>query len=186
MKEEPADEDLMLRYRDGDADAFEQLYLRHKGGLYRYLLCQCHDTGMAEELFQDVWMKVIDARSRYEIRAKFTTWLYQMARNRMIDHYRRQSGSGMRRDIPDSNMESVAGNYHDQPQQQAEMHEQIEVLAQLIDALPEEQREAFILREEAGMSVADIAGVTGVNAETAKSRLRYAVDKLRQGLSRGN
>ena len=83
------DEELMNRYRDGDAHAFEVLYTRHKGPLYRYLLRQCGAAALAEELFQDVWMKLIRARERYETRAKFTTYLYHLAHNRLIDHYRR-------------------------------------------------------------------------------------------------
>lgn len=181
-----SDEDLMLRYRDGDGGAFESLYLRHKGGIYRYFLRQCRDTATAEELFQDVWMKVIGARARYTVRAKFTTWLYQMARNRLIDYYRRQAGGGYRREDCPMDPEMPAAGLHDQPQQQAEMHEQVKMLTQLIDALPAEQREAFILKEESGMNIAAIAEVTGVNAETVKSRLRYAVKKLRQGLDCGN
>ena len=82
------DEELMNRYRDGDAHAFEVLYTRHKGPLYRYLLRQCGAAALAEELFQDVWMKLIRARERYEARAKFTTYLYHLAHNRLIDHYR--------------------------------------------------------------------------------------------------
>ena len=83
------DEELMSRYRFGDAGAFEVLYKRHKGPLYRYLLRQCGAAAQAEELFQDVWFKVIRARERYEARAKFTTYLYHLAHNRLIDHYRR-------------------------------------------------------------------------------------------------
>lgn len=180
MQEEPADEDLMLRYRDGDMEAFETLYFRHKGGVYRYLLRQCRDAGTAEELFQDVWMKVIGARARYTVRSKFTTWLYQVARNRLIDHYRRQSN---RDEIP-LPADTPASNNYDLPQHQAELHQQLSRLIQLIDALPAEQREAFILKEESGMSIDEIADITGVNTETAKSRLRYAVNKLRQGLDR--
>ena len=79
----------MLCYRDGDAGAFDALYARHKGGLYRYLLRQCREPAAAEELFQDVWMNLIRARARYTVQAKFTTYLYRLAHNRLIDHYRK-------------------------------------------------------------------------------------------------
>src|SRR5688572_6213021 len=86
-----SDEELMLSYRDGDAGAFDVLYSRHKGGMYRYLLRQCREAAVAEELFQDVWMNLIRARAGYTVQAKFTAWLYRLAHNRLIDHYRKSS-----------------------------------------------------------------------------------------------
>ena len=82
------DEDLMLAYAAGDAAAFDALYARHKGGLYRYVLRQCTHAGVAEELFQDVWMNVLRARASYVPSARFATWLYRIAHNRLIDHWR--------------------------------------------------------------------------------------------------
>ena len=81
-----ADEILMLRYRDGDTDAFARLYARHKGPLYRYLLRQCGQPAVAEELFQDVWLKLIAGRSGYAVQARFAAWLYRIAHNRLVDH----------------------------------------------------------------------------------------------------
>src|SRR5262245_38611356 len=86
-----SDEELMLLYRDGDAGAFDALYARHKGGLYRYVLRQCRSTALAEELIQDVWMNLIRARAAYTVQAKFTTYLYRLAHNRLIDHYRKHA-----------------------------------------------------------------------------------------------
>jgi len=82
----PSDEDLMLAYAAGDAAAFDVLYARHKGGVYRYLLRQCHHSGVADELFQDVWMNLIRARASYVASARFTTYVYKLAHNRLIDH----------------------------------------------------------------------------------------------------
>jgi len=178
------DEELMLAYRDGDAHAFEQLYLKHKGGLYRYFLRKCGNASIAEELFQDVWMKLINAREHYEVKAKFSTWLYQMAHNHFIDHYRKHSiSASMNQDFQDDELENIPAGNNQQPEQQAEFQQQMETMLQLISELPDEQREAFLLREEAGMSLAEIAEVTGVNIETAKSRLRYAVNRLRKGMN---
>jgi len=178
------DEELMLAYRDGDAHAFEQLYLKHKGGLYRYFLRKCGNASIAEELFQDVWMKLINAREHYEVKAKFSTWLYQMAHNHFIDHYRKHSiSASMNRNFQDDELENIPAGNNQQPEQQAEFQQQMETMLQLISELPDEQREAFLLREEAGMSLAEIAEVTGVNIETAKSRLRYAVNRLRKGMN---
>lgn len=182
---EATDEELMQRYRDGDARAFETLYARHKGPVYRYLLRQCGVAALAEELFQDVWMNLIKARARYEVRAKFTTWLYTLAHHRVIDHYRRQAAGVpiSYDDDPDEPLiEQVADSEVRQPDNEFERRRQAQQLLQLLAQLPEAQREAFLLREESGLSLEEIAAVTGVNAETAKSRLRYALAKLRQGL----
>jgi len=185
---EATDEALMERYRDGDAQAFELLYARHKGPVYRYLLRQC-GAALAEELFQDVWMKLIQARRRYEVRAKFTTWLYTLAHHRVIDHYRRQaSGLPMSYDEDpddDPQIEQVADSDARQPDNEFERRRQAQQLLDLLETLPEAQREAFLLREEGGLSIGEIAQATGVAAETAKSRLRYALARLRRGLKEG-
>ena len=90
MVDDISDEHLMLGYSRGDADAFEVLYQRHKGPLYRFIMRQCGPVH-ADELYQDIWLNVIKSRLRYKIKATFKTWLYQIARNRIIDHYRRQN-----------------------------------------------------------------------------------------------
>ena len=85
-----SDEALMLRYAKGDASAFEELYMRHKAPVFRYMLKLCHNEAVAEELFQEVWMKLINARENYVVSAKFTTYLYRLAHNHFIDYYRKQ------------------------------------------------------------------------------------------------
>jgi len=182
MMEGASDEELMLSYQQGDAVAFEVLYERHKGGVFRYLMAKCHQQVIAEELFQDVWMKLIAARDRYEARAKFTTYLYQLAHNHFIDYYRKTRIDVFQQKGQDEDVEQLTANGQKQPDEQLEIQQQIEMLSELIDNLPDEQREAFMLREEAGLTVTEIAEVTGVNAEATKSRLRYAVKKLRAGL----
>jgi RNA polymerase sigma-70 factor (ECF subfamily) len=181
------DEELMNRYRDGDAHAFEVLYTRHKGPLYRYLLRQCGAAALAEELFQDVWMKLIRARERYEARAKFTTYLYHLAHNRLIDHYRRAKAGvpiSYDDDPGEPLIEQVADSETREPDNELDRRRLGQRLLEQIATLPEAQREAFLLREESGLSLEEIADVTGVNAETAKSRLRYALTKLRHGLTK--
>ena len=180
--EELSNENLMLSYQQGDIAAFEVLYGRHKGGVFRYLLAKCHQQAIAEELFQDVWMKLIAARHRYEVRAKFTTYLYQLAHNHFIDYYRKTRTDVFQQKDQDEDVEQITANDQKRPDEQLEIQRQIETLSGLVDNLPDEQREAFMLREEAGLTVAEIAEVTGVNTEAAKSRLRYAVKKLRAGL----
>lgn len=178
-----SDESLMLAYRDGDAGAFDRLYDRHRGGVYRYLLRQCRNAAVAEELFQDVWMNLIRARTNYVVQAKFTTWLYRIAHNRLMDHFRR-------RDHLDVSLDDETAAPVDepvappgmQPHTSAEARAQAAQLLALLGKLPEEQREAFVLQQEGGLSVEEIAEATGVSRETAKSRLRYALAKLREGM----
>src|SRR3954469_9474355 len=180
----PSDEDLMERYRDGDAGAFEALYGRHKGGVFRYLARQCGNSGVAEELFQEVWMNVIRARANYTVQAKFTTYLHKIAHNRLIDHYRTQGAGALASFDADDGpvLEEVAGARGEDPAVSADARQQAHHLLQLIDGLPPAQREAFLLQQESDMSVEEIAQATGVSRETAKSRLRYAIAKLREGM----
>ncbi len=186
MRDEVADEQLMERYRDGDAGAFDALYHRHKGGLFRYLFRLCKHQHVAEELFQDVWSNIIRSRERYQPSAKFTTFLYQVAHNRLIDHIRQTPGISLSLDAADEGddplVETIAADPGGQPDRLVERKRLVENLISGIEALPTLQREAFLLREEAGLSLEEIALATGVTAETAKSRLRYAVAKLRDGL----
>lgn len=176
------DEMLMTRYRDGDASAFETLYARHKGALFRYFVRQCTQRAVAEEMFQDVWTSVIRARGRYEPKAKFTTWLYRIAHNRLVDHYRAANpgnpAPGVDAGIPDD----PPADPIVEPERRVHAERQVARLMALLEELPPEQREAFLLHEEAGLGVDDIAQATGVGREAAKSRLRYAVAKLRKGL----
>ena len=177
-----SDEALMCRYRDGDAAAFEVLYERHRGGLYRFILRQVATAALAEELFQDTWLKVIGARERYAPSARFTTWLYKMARNRVIDHHRRRGVRVADDAGQDNDPDLLAGATSAQPERRVAIDRAMDSVVAGVGALPEPQRTAFLLREEGGMSVAEIAEVTGVNADTAKSRLRYAIAKLREAL----
>ncbi len=176
------DEALMLGYRDGDAAAFDVLYSRHKGGIYRYLLRQCRNRALADELFQDVWMNLIRARAGYTVQAKFSTWLYRIAHNRLMDHFRRNDTANVSLDDEAVSVEEPAAPRSVEPEVSATSRQQAAQLLALLDALPDEQREAFVLQQEGGLSIEEIAVATGVNRETAKSRLRYALAKLRQGM----
>ncbi len=182
----PGDEDLMLAYAAGDAAAFDTLYARHKGGVYRYLLRQCRQGGVADELFQDVWMNLIRARASYVPTAKFSTWLYRLAHNRLIDHYR-ATGIVSLVSVDDEAhagiVDALPGAAGDQPEVRAENRELGARLKLAVAALPAAQREAFLLQQEAGMSLAEIAELTGAGIETIKSRLRYATSKLRSDLA---
>ena len=179
MHAHDSDENLMLRYAAGDAAAFEALYARHRAPLSRYVLRQV-DRDNADELYQDIWLKLIDARGGYEPSAKFTTWLYRIARNRLIDHYRRRSIRPVDNDI--SAISTHAGRDCDQPEQRVESQDKMQRLLAAIADLPREQKDVFLLREQAGLGLAEIADITGASFETAKSRLRYALQRLRRVL----
>jgi len=185
---EAADEQLMIAYRDGDAAAFETLYARHKGPLFRFMLRSVKARGEAEELFHDVWLRVIEARERYVTTARFTTWLYTIAHNRVVDHWRRRGLKLASLDTsndPDDPPFEPAAAPQDEPQRRAELNQQLRQLGAALEALPPAQREVFLLREEAGLSLPEIAEVAGIDLEAAKSRLRYALAKLREALDDG-
>jgi RNA polymerase sigma-70 factor, ECF subfamily len=185
MDESESDEDLMLRYRAGDARAFATLYERHKGPLFRYFSRLARPPAVVEELFQDVWTNVICSRERYEIRAKFSTWLYRLAHNRLVDHYRRVSAGVplADNDAADSILDQVAEDAIREPDSELERRRLGKRLMQALDTLPDAQREVFLLREESGLSLEEIAAVIGIDLEAAKSRLRYALAKLRRALA---
>jgi RNA polymerase sigma-70 factor, ECF subfamily len=181
------DEDatLMVRYRDGDAQAFTALYARHKGPLYRYLLRQVRNAGAAADLFQEVWSRLIATRGRYQARAKFATYLFHIAHNCSVDFIRRDllARQGGRSDaIAPQTAEPEVPEYQ-RPDGIAELAEQQSALLAALGALPQEQREAFLLHEETGLTIEEIARVTDVGVETAKSRLRYAIRKLKKSLA---
>jgi len=187
VSENERDEDLMLAYAAGGAAAFDMLYARHKGPVYRYLLRNCGNGGVADELFQDVWMNVVRARATYVPTAKFTTWLYTLARHRLIDHWRASGQVGFvsiddEGDDAMGRVESIPGSRVDEPETRVASNEIGRSLARALAELPTAQREAFLLQQEAGLSLAEIAALTGSGEETVKSRLRYATAKLRSAL----
>jgi len=180
------DEDLMLAYAAGDAAAFDLLYARHKGGTYRYVLRLCGHAGAADELFQDTWLNVIRARASYTPSAKFASWLYRIAHNRLIDHWRANSHLELVSAAPDDEcvdpLDSIAGARGDEPEVRVEASEIAARLRAALSALPAAQREAFVLHQEGGLELAEVAALTGAGVETVKSRIRYALAKLRAEL----
>lgn len=169
----------MLAFAAGDARAFEELYARHRGGLFRFIARSVNDPGLAEELFQDVWTRVIDARQRYEPTARFQTWLYRVATNRIIDHHRaRRPDYSLDAEAPEDWLTDSSPGPGSGPDQDAQARR----LMMAIAGLPLEQRTAFLLQAERGFSLAQIAETCGVGRETIKSRLRYATNKLREAL----
>ncbi len=180
MQAESTDEELMLAYAAGEMNAFELLYHRHRGPLFRFMLRQVREHGTAEELYQDVWQRVIAARERYRPEARFSTWLYQIAHNRLTDHWRSQRH---RPPAPENGDDRAEREPDPQtPERRLSAFEERRRLQLALEQLPTDQREVVVLRLEQELSLEEIGRITGVGRETVKSRLRYALDKLRTKL----
>ncbi len=192
MEPTDADEDLMLAYARGDAAAFERLYDRHARPLHRFVvrcLARQAGEGVADEVFQETWLTVARQAAGWRPQARFATWLFTIARSRVIDQVRRNraQGGGALVSIDDDAhaglADALAADARGEPLAVVETRAQARAFVAALDALPADQREAFLLQAEAGLSVDEIAAATGVGAETAKSRLRYARARLRQALA---
>jgi RNA polymerase sigma-70 factor (ECF subfamily) len=187
LKISPKDESdaaLLRRYRQGDAEAFGELYARHRLGLFRFLCGLCGDHAQAEEVFQETWMSLIRSDSQPLGAASFKTWLYQIGRNRLIDHWRKLGRHQGRQESFDEQLhgEALAGESVD-PERELSLSRDQQRLQGALESLPEEQREVFLLRTHGDLELNEIAELTKTPAETVKSRLRYAMQKLRRLLS---
>jgi RNA polymerase sigma-70 factor (ECF subfamily) len=182
MDAQSSDESLMLDYASGNAASFDVLYARHRGPLFRFLLRGLSQRALAEECFQETWSRVVAARQRYRPEAAFSTWLYQIAHRLLIDHYRRTSH---RATTPDGDelLANLPAPSSAQPEQLQSDFEQRRRLQLALAELPDEQRIALQLRLEQELSLEAIGEITGVGRETVKSRLRYALDRLKGRLS---
>ena len=178
------DAQLMLAYGRGEMRAFETLYSRHRAALYRYLVRQARDAEIANDLFQEVWSRVIVIRARYEPRAKFRTFLFTLAHNCFIDHCRRVKSRPAGLVVEDADAaDLLPADDASRPDSSMERDETSRRYRAALATLPQEQRDVYLLHEESDLSLEEIARITGVGAETAKSRLRYAVGKLKAALS---
>ena len=179
----PDDGALMLRYRQGDVHAFEILYTRHKGALYRYLQRLCRNKDAVNDLFQETWSKVIASRDKYEPRAQFGAFLFRIAHNCAVDYFRRAERQRIGRTDDVTELDEVLpGTDTERPDAQFSEAQLQTAFKQALHQLPIEQRNVFVLYEETGLTLEEIGQVTGVGFETAKSRLRYALSKLRNAL----
>ena len=181
-----SDESLIGRYAQGDAEAFELLYRRHEMRTWRYLERYVGNRATADELMQEVWFAVARDAGRYQPTARFTTWLFTIAHNRMIDSIR-ASRPQMSLDAlgyeADAVVQQLTAAPEAGPLAAAVARDQATALTRAIGQLPQEQREAFLLQIEGDLSVEEIATITRSSFETTKSRLRYAKTKLRQLLN---
>lgn len=177
-----SDDALLARYREGDGAAFEILYARHRQGLYRFLLGLSGKPELADEVFQETWLSLIRSASQPQGRATFRTWLFQIARNRLIDHWRKHGAHQPLHDSYDEQLHAVGDETND-PEQLLNLSRDSQRLESALQALPADQREVFLLRAHGDLDLAQIASLTDTPLETAKSRLRYAQQKLRRLLA---
>jgi len=176
---EYSDEALMMGYAKGNMRAFEQLYRRHKNPLLRYFLRQVDGLGTAEELFQETWQSVIKASNGYQVNARFTTWLYHIARNKLIDYYRKNGRGDLFSLDDEAGIEPIAP-FACEPEEQLNEVRSKRLFLWALSQLSPAQREVLVLKIDSAMTVQDIAETICDNAEAVKSRLRYAVQKLKQ------
>ena len=182
-----SDERLMLRFRAGDARAFEVLVRRHRTPVFSFLLRLTGDRGRAEDLCQETFLKVVKASAGWEERARFTTWLFAIARNLAVDEARRMAfrrAEPLGPADPDGERRRAEPAAEDPPPDRAADAALVRPkLEAALQALPPEQREVFLLREYSGLRFAEIAEVTGTPENTVKSRMRYALEALRAELA---
>jgi len=178
---ETSDEELMLAFAQQDQSAFEQLYARHKDALYRYFLRHLSNESTCQELYQDLWMKVIKSKENYKPTAKFKTWVYTLAHNRLVDWYRRNNLEMKSfQNITDET--DTDGSIDWNPADEFQTKRLSKQLKAAIETLPFEQREVFLLHQEALLTLPQIAEMLQEGIEKIKSRYRYAINKLRNNL----
>jgi RNA polymerase sigma-70 factor (ECF subfamily) len=192
-RSDATDEMLMVRYQRGDREAFAELVRRYKSPIYHFILRQVRQGNTAEDVTQDVFLRVVQSAAEFKHEARFSTWLYTIARNLCVDHLRKQT----HRRHPSLDQPSQSNGADSRPlaENVADVHPRASVersavagevadrIVQAVEALPEEQREVFLLREVANLPFKEIAQVTGVGENTVKSRMRYALDRLQEALS---
>lgn len=174
-----SDEELMLAFATNETKAFELLYARHKDALYRYFLRHLSNQSTCQELVQDLWIKIIKAKESYKTTAKFNTWLYTLAHNRLVDWYRRNNleMKAFVDNIEDT--DEIGGIDSWNPEDEFQTKRLSKKLKSCIGKLPFDQREVFLLHQEASFTIPKISEILVESLEKVKSRYRYAIKKLR-------
>ena len=173
-REQQSDEALFRHFRRGDGRAFETLYERYRQSLYLFLLRSCAERADADELYQDTWSRIITAAKPFQ-QGSFKAYIFRIARNLLIDRHRRQH----LRLVNDDETVAEVSDPGKSPDEQAQEQDCSDLLKRHLMDLPHEQREVFLLKEEAGLSLVQIASMIDAGRETVKSRLRYALKQLR-------
>jgi RNA polymerase sigma-70 factor (ECF subfamily) len=184
------DEELMKRFQAGDARAFRELLGRHERRIYNFFLRSFGRKEVAQDLTQDTFLRIIKGKQNYERRAKFTTWMWRIAHNLRVDTYRKdkfRKHDSLDQPIGlDDEKSTKLDMVEDAKDVGAERYVHgdrfIEELKLVLPELDEEQREVFLLRQMEGLSFQEIAEIQDVNINTVKSRMRYALQKLREML----
>ena len=187
------DEMLMVRYQRGDREAFVELVRRYKTPIFNFAMRQLRQTSVAEDVTQDVFLRVVQNAAEFKHEARFTTWIYTIARNLCIDQLRKLThrrhpslDQPATADNEDNRpmVETIAGNHPTANAERGVIGSEVAVrIVTAVEALPEDQREVFLLREIANLPFKEIAVVTGVGENTVKSRMRYALDRLQEALA---
>jgi RNA polymerase sigma-70 factor, ECF subfamily len=190
VRGDASDEALMVRYQRGDRDAFALLVKRYGKQVYNFVLRQLKAPALAEDVTQEVFMRLVQNAADFKHEARFSTWLYAIARNLCIDQLRRLQhrrhpsldqplGENDGRTLGDA----VANEHFSASAERSAVSSEVQVtILKAVEALPDDQREVFLLREVADLPFKDIAEITGVPENTVKSRMRYALDRLKQAL----
>ncbi|HMR76068.1 MAG TPA: RNA polymerase sigma factor [Polyangiaceae bacterium] len=186
------DEMLMVRYQRGDRDAFAEIVQRYKRPIYNFVYRQVRNPETAEDVTQDAFLRVVQNAGEFKHEARFSTWLYTIARNLCVDHLRKakhrrhpsldQPAGGQSEGRPLG--ESMPDPHHSSSVERTASGNQMrDHIVAAVDALPDDQREVFLLREVGNLPFKEIAEVVGVGENTVKSRMRYALERLKQALS---
>lgn len=183
-----SDKDLILNYLDGDEKCFEVLLNRHKDKIYTSIYLFVKEDSLAQDIFQDVFIKIIDTlrRGRYNHEGKFLQWAMRIAYNMCVDHFRRSKRRTMIQPTETFDIFDVLENKEmnrEQTMIQDQTHSKVRML---VDRLPDEQREVVILRHYADMSFKEIAALTRVSINTALGRMRYALINIRKMIEEEN
>jgi len=195
-REEVTDEALMLRYQGGDRSAFALLVRRHKAPVFNFILRHTRSSSVAEDLTQDVFVRVVQSAADFRHSARFSTWVYTIARNLCIDQLRKAqlrrhpsldqpSGSGGSGEEDGPTLgERTADEHPERTVDRAAIGRELaEHIQHAVESLPEEQREVFLLREVANVPFKEIAAMIGIPENTVKSRMRYALERLQRALA---
>jgi RNA polymerase sigma-70 factor (ECF subfamily) len=170
----PSDETLMAGVGRGDERAFEALYGRYRRRLYNFILRYGQDEALAEDLFQEAFLRLLQAAPRWRPQARLSTWLYRVTLNLCIDESRKRREAG----LSDEAAEAIAGG-EPGPQEALEAAETAAWLRARVAGLPEEQRAVLLLRVYEGLEEREVAEIVGCPVGTVKSRLYHALRKLR-------
>ena len=182
MNNSISDYELIQRFIKGEQSCFEQIIHRHKNKVFAYISLYIRDQALAEDLFQDTFMKVIQSvkTGKYQDNGKFISWVMRIAHNLIIDHFRRIKQMNT---ISNDDYESDLFNSKKLAESTVEddmIRRQIQKdVRKMISHLPEDQREVVILRHYAGLSFKEIAEITDVSINTALGRMRYALINMR-------